>query len=226
MTDLTLKRGVASRWSIAQSWWIASELCRRNAGLRIDQDLSDGNLQIRVRRDVPRAAGGVEHVMLNPELGIESVGHTQWTPWSTVFAGDNPHEWVIRIEQELDWKQVSTSPTTHRSLAYRTIARVLQNAVNERERLEVVSWESVLGATPHDSSWLSLFEGVAPLLAQPGRAQEPPLWVIFRGSPHGILVVSESGRAFRRDGAEPIDLMSKYARRHRIEDVVADLLPL
>lgn len=226
MSDLTFGRGVASRWAIAQSWWIASELCRRNAGLRIDQDLSHGNLQIRVRRDLPRAAGGAEHVTFDTKLGIESMGLTKWTPWSTVFAGDDPHEWVTRIEQKFDWKQANTSPTTHRSLTYRTIARVLNDTVNERERLEVVSWDSILGATPHDSSWLSLFEGVAPMLAQPGHTQESPRWVIFRGSPHGVLVISESGRAFRRDGAEPVDLMSKYARRHRIEDVVADLLPI
>lgn len=204
---------------------IGSELCRRNDDLRIDQDLSGGQVRIQVRRDLSRPSGGATHVTLHPILGIEGVAHAQWTPWSDVLAEDNPHVWVQRIEQKFGWTRPSASATTSRSLTYRTLARLLHDSLNDRERPDVVSWNSRLGATPHDESWLSLFEGLSPLFSRPNRMEDPALWVVFRGGPAGVLVLSESGFAFRRDGNEPVDLMKRYVPRRRIEDVVADLLP-
>lgn len=216
---------VARQWTVAQSWWIASELCRRNAALRVDQDASHGHIRIRVRRDLARDAGGADHVTFHPVLGIEGVGDTQWLSWAAVFAEDDSHTLVKQIEHKLAWTQATRSPTIRRSLAYRTIARVLSDTVNDKERPEVLSWNSMFGATPHDTAWLSNFDGLTSLLTKPGGTQDPPLWVLFRGGPEGILVISESGTAYRRDGSEPVDLMKRYVLRHRIEDVVTSLLP-
>lgn len=216
---------MASRWTTAQSWWIASELCRRNSSLRIHQDYDDGARRLQVHRDLPREAGGAAHVTLHPRHGIEGVGKSQWISWPNVFTADDAHEWVRRIEQARNWQLPTTASTTRRSIAYRVVARVLATTVNDREHLEPVSWASMLGSTPHDLSWLSLFSGISDLPRTPSGLKDPRLWVLFRGSPEGVLVVSEAGVAYRRDGTAPVDLANRYAVRRRVEDVLHDLLP-
>jgi hypothetical protein len=216
---------LAERLTIAQSWWIASELCRRDSTLRIDQDYADGSRRLRVSRDLPRDSGGMPHVTLHPVRGVEGLGPAQWTSWPMVFSENNPHAWVNRIESKFGWAPGPTPSTTTRSLTYRLIAQILASTVNQRHQIQVISWNSMLGSTPHDSSWLSIFEGVESVLAPSGRPQDPPLWVLFRGGEEGVIVLSESGLAFRRDGNKQIDLMARYTKRRFLDDVLRDLLP-
>lgn len=215
----------AERWTNAQSWWIASELCRRDSTLRIDQDYAGGSRRLRVSRDLSRDMGGMPHVTLHPVRGVEGLGPAQWTSWPMVLSENNPHAWVDRIESKFGWAPGPTPATTTRSLTYRVIAQILASTVNQRHQIQVISWNSMLGSTPHDSSWLSIFEGVQSVLAPSGRPQYPPLWVLFRGGNEGVIVLSESGLAFRRDGHKQIDLMARYTKRHLLDDVLRDLLP-
>lgn len=218
---------VAMRWTTAQSWWIASELCRRNSALHIRQRQDDhGNQQLLVEPDSGQRELIVSRsVSFDPVRGIQA--GSGGMNWAEVFAEDDPHAAVKRLQADLGWELPTTSPMTRRSIAYRTAARLLAVTVNDRKRPEVVSWNSMLGMTPYDSSWLSLFGGLKPLLHPYGYSapQDPPLWVLFRSTPHGILVLSESGQAFRRDGVPPVDLLARYRERGDMDDVIAGLLP-
>ncbi|ROS46165.1 hypothetical protein [Curtobacterium sp. PhB78] len=219
------RQRLAKRWTVAQSWWIASELCRRDSTLRIDQDYADDARRLRVSRDLPRDSGGMAHVTLHPARGVEGLGPAQWTTWPMVFGEDNPHAWVNRIESKFGWAVGPTPATTTRSLTYRLIAQILTSTVNQRHEIHAISWNSMLGSTPHDSSWLFNFQGVQSVLTPSGRPQVPPLWVLFRGGNEGVIVLSESGFAYRRDGHKQIDLMARYTKRRLLDDVLRDLLP-
>ena len=225
MTAPRLGDVLAQRWTVAQSWWIASEICRRNDELRIDQDHDGDALRLHVRRDLPRDSGGAKHVTFHTVHGIEHVEPSQWISWVQVFGTDDPHGWVQRIEQSFAWALPTASPTSGRSLAYRTIARILTDTVNDRVRPEVVSWDTMLGATPHDLSWLSLFDGAASGPTPHGHVRDAPLWVLFRGGRQGVLVISERGTAHRRDGAGPVDLLARYQERRHMDDVIHGVMP-
>ncbi|WP_396137140.1 hypothetical protein [Curtobacterium sp. BRD11] len=225
MDDTGGRQHLAERWTVPQSWWIASELCRRDSTLRVVQDYADGSLRLRVSRDLPRDSGGEPHITLHPVRGIEGLGPAQWSTWPMVFGESDPHAWIKRIESKFGWALGPTPATTTRSLTYRLIAQILAGTVNQRHQIRAISWNSMLGSTPHDSSWLSNFRGVESVLAPSGRPQDPPLWVLFRESSAGLLVLSESGFAYRRDGHKPTDLMARYTNRRYMDDVLLGLLP-
>ncbi|WIB65838.1 hypothetical protein [Curtobacterium sp. MCBD17_040] len=209
---------VAARWTVPQTWWIASELCRRNASLRIRQQVERNTAQMLVEPDsVPEGRG--ELLLFDEEHGIRIDG--QWTRWDDVFASDDPHFMVKRIEAELGWKLPAASATTPRSLTYRAIARMSALRVNDRVQPGFVPWTR-LGETPHDRSWLSLFDGVRALLPPYGRPQQIPLWVMFLGHPRGAMVLAENGVVYRRK-RPPLPLMPRYLLRRNVDDVIAAL---
>lgn len=125
---------VQERFVTAQSWWIATELVRRNTHLRILEwhprggqydalgilDLSLGKVTISLNR-----RGGRIHVE-------EESANFEPIEWSEVFAS-SPHAIIERIEKGCALTTPAQTPPTERhSLTYRVIAAVLAQMVNSK----------------------------------------------------------------------------------------------
>lgn len=124
---------IQERFVTAQSWWIATELVRRNTQLRILEwhpgggqydalgilDLSLEKVTISLNR-----RGGSIHLVESPDF--EPIG------WSEVFSS-SPHAIVERIEKGAGLTPPAQTPPTERhTLTYRIIAAILAQMVNSK----------------------------------------------------------------------------------------------
>lgn len=150
----------ASRFVIAQSWWIASELVRRHPKLGLAETHPGGGMydclslfatdgkHRRTLIDLNRV--GRLHVHVNPDF--------EPLTWKEVHEATDPHEPVRRIEAGTGLKRPSpTPPTSPAALSYRVIARVLASMVNEKDTWDVRSEQLDTPATEvdHAGTWLA-----------------------------------------------------------------------
>ncbi len=191
---------VASRWTTAQSWWIASELCRRNSSLLIEQDFDDGARRLQVRRDLPREAGGGGARHAPPQA--RNRGRRQVT--------------VDQLARRVRRRRCARSG--YAGSSGRAIGRCLRPRLRRAARSRIASslafwrppsmivsiWSRCRGrhARVHSPRPLVVVTLQRHLRSSEdtGRSEDPRLWVLFRGSPKGVLVISEAGVAYRRDG--------------------------
>ncbi|MBC7308217.1 MAG: hypothetical protein H5T80_15100, partial [Dietzia sp.] len=125
---------IAERFKIAQSWWVASELARRNPhlfihewhpgggsydclGLVDDRAPTDG-----IVLDLNRA--GSLHVLKPEEATVAA--------WWELVGAEDPHLIVKRVERAAGLAPIKRPQTTDRSLTYRAITQALATAVNDR----------------------------------------------------------------------------------------------
>jgi hypothetical protein len=214
----------APRFVLAQAWWIASELCRRNSHLRIlDAWPLDGfyhGLEVGEKLNQ-------DYVFLN-FLGhihyFPSSSHLDGPSWGRVLGAESPHEVVKEIENAMEWGSDGADPTTPRSLVYRTIAAVLSARIDDRERWSVAAAYTVGGFV----DWPELldeYQGCRLALQKDTLASPPPstrVWVLQRGGT-SVAVMSDLGLLFAK-GMAPTDLMKVYRRRRKLADVVSLVL--
>lgn len=216
----------APRFVLAQAWWLASELCRRNSQLRIvDAWPLDGfyhGLEVGVHQNE-------DHVFMNLLGRIHQNPHSftaEFEPieWSRALGAESPHEIVKEIERNMRWTSTTTVSTTPRSLVYRCIASILATRINDRERWEVAD-AFTAGGFVEWPEFLDEFEGCRLALQKDTIADPPPstrVWALKRGRAI-VSVLSDMGILFHRDSAQQ-DLMAAYRSRRRLDDVTSLIL--
>lgn len=222
---------------IAQSWWIGSELARRN-NLELYEMHPGGGMYDNLALVRRTSHGSFEAlVSLNRHGSISGPEGRRPTSWSEVFAAQDPHAVVHQIEASAGLGPSSRPSTTRRALAYRVIAHVLGSVVDDRHR-----WDARMGFLDTSNE-----DGCAPLPALerqfPGavrHAERLPrsmpfgepwrhLWILLRDSAP-VAVISDDARVFSSHVEESVDLMHLYtAAQRRLRPVVdralGDLLP-
>lgn len=208
----------APRFSQAQAWWIASELCRRNAELSTFESFPlDGfyhGLQ------VSSSPADSHHLFMNFLGGIHLLPadrpHERFG-WDLALAAESPHEVIRRIESTMSWSRPLPSATTRRSLTYRTIAAVINSLVNDQ-----APWTATLFGVPSDVPAQD-FQGLASAVRTP--ATSPITYWALRAGDETRAILHTGGWLFDRETA-PLDMMAAYRKRRRVEDVLAATLNL
>lgn len=210
-----------SRFVVAQSWWIASELVRRHPGAVIaEKHPGDGMydvLRVQLSRE-PQI-----QVMLN-RVGTLQL-HTDTTyraiaSWHEVFAASNPHTIVKDVEDAAGLRASSKAPpSTRRGLAYSIVAALLGALLNDRDM-----WDC---RTAFSSPWGQWDKPQPNLEAFPSLARhtepdydDPQIWAILRNG-HAVAVVSPEEGAVHFPSGQALDLMKVYATLRRRIPLVA-----
>lgn len=217
----------SSRRIHEQSWWIGSELVRRQSRLRLVETHFGGIYdELRLGPDVvPLAHYGTISMnragSIHTFLDDDTDGPANLT-WAAAVAAESPHEIVRELERRMGWNVTSADPTTPRALAYRAISSFLTRTINDRETWSVRQLEPDNGWLYYPEETLAVeFPTVGSSYGNLAQGR-PGLWAMLREE-RVALVVGEDGRLHRRD-EEVVDLMPVYQKRKRIDDVVELML--
>lgn len=134
---------VAHRFVIASSWWVASELVRRNPDLRLIETHPGGG-QYDCLSVVRRVAGSWTTLIdLNRagSMHVHQIAADQaFEPltWDSTFRNDDAHDAVKRLEAAAGLAPPKPSPPTGAAaVTFRVIARLLAGTVNDRRQWDV-----------------------------------------------------------------------------------------
>jgi hypothetical protein len=210
----------AARVVHAQTWWMASELARRNQ-------------KVLVRHTFPfdfytglelREAGSPDFVFLNFGGAIHLLHHGQQVRISASVAleAQSPHAVIQRIEQVMGWRG-KASATTAKLLTYRVIAALLalkQNARLPHTVTAMESWgrgdfpaEYAVFPSANTEAVNSLDEAAVPV----------GMWVLRAGGT-AIAVFSDRARLYVPKQLKH-DFMSVYRESGRnLDAVISDVL--
>lgn len=237
------KQSQHSGWGVnrivnAQSWWLASELVRRNPSLAVyETHPGDGMYDVlcvttpdTMSAEWPSPEHSQPIAMLN-RAGTVQVHLGQKVPmtfaWDEVLSAPDPHALIKRIETVAGWQPRLPATTAERALAYRFMATLLTLTQNARIRWDVrMSYGAEGHAYPRGA--LDGFPDVvdaARTTALTGAWAEPlsHFWTVRRGD-EIVAMVSDTAMFFPRHG-KPRSLMDQYiARKRRIEPIVIELL--
>jgi hypothetical protein len=208
---------IQERFVIAQSWWIATELVRRNPQLRI-LELHPGGGQYETLGIFDTFAeeeiihmirsGGRIHFMKAPD--------TEPIEWSEVFSS-SPHVMVERIERLGGLTPPAQTPPTERHvLTYRLIATILAQMVNAKAtwdaRSAFVDTAGYGGGTVEtvfdDFPSAARRRETAGRVAVLGNAAYA-FWSLNRNE-EAVAVLDEWGWLHHRKNTQAVDLMQIY----------------
>lgn len=223
----------ATRFVIAQSWWIAAELARRNGLLIYEMHPGGGMYDVLAVTGIEDGELASRHVALNRAGRIhihpDGIG---WKTWQDVLAAKDPHAVVHEIEDALDLHPDRKPTTSRQALTYRVAARVLASLVDDRHE-----WDVRMAFLDSSSDWGLDDAPRFPLAGDFNRALEHArtlpstmrwgeplrhLWVLGHGLTPGlseaklVAVMSDDAHVFLPKKA-PVDLMALYrANDHRL----------
>lgn len=222
----------AQRFILEQSWWIASELCRRHSNLRIYELHPGGGMYDVLRVFDPLLAqpgeGGVIDMNRAGRIHLHDVPGYAPIEWNEAISAESPHQLVKILEGHRRWALNQQSPpTTRASLSYRVLSRVLSSKLNDRERWDVRSLYADVdslsaGVREHLST---AFPGVESLTRElrettaPGVPVESRLWAITRAE-KPVLLLDDRGFAYTTSGSR-IDLFERYSTGASVDTIVA-----
>ncbi|GAA3917678.1 hypothetical protein [Microbacterium invictum] len=219
----------ATRIALAQSWWIASELVRRQPQLlAYEMHPGGGQYDVLCVTDPASfsphlASGDLPRVMLNRNgtLQVHQGAKAEVVAtWIQALESPTPYSIVKDLERRAGWPPPQTTPaTTKRALAYRLFASALTMTLNDRFRWDVRSEfldTSEYGAPR--AGYLAAFPvavesaRTTPTLGIPGEP-ESHFWALRRGA-ETVVIVSIDGQAYFADGKQA-DLMTEYHKHNR-----------
>lgn len=221
----------ATRFVLAQTWWVASEFVRRHPdwAIRYGDHLSYLTL-VNPRGDSP-------HAVCNPDTVHVFTGDSGHEIIRNLLSANDPHSVIKEMERLLgNAPRRGAPPSTPRSLAYRFLATALTATVNDRASWVVeneILGDDGLGDGPVLGGFVEQFPEAQRALAvtrsEAWDMGEPSrhFWAILRED-NPVAIVSIEGVVYRPD--HQIDLTTEY-RRHdsRMLPVVtaalAELLP-
>ncbi len=131
----------ASRWIISQSWWIASELIRRNPDLRLIETHPGGG-QYDCLSVLHGGRDPVTKIDLNRNGSLHVPASVGFAPlvWQETIAEENSHATVKALERAAGLNPMNPPPpSSPAALSYRVVARVLASLVNDRDSWDVRS---------------------------------------------------------------------------------------
>lgn len=224
----------ARRFVIAQSWWIASEIVRRNPTLLLIETHPGGGqydcLSL-IRRtstetttliDLNRA--GSLHVHHGPS------GHMTLT-WQEALAADGGHDVVRHLEKAAGLDPAPKAPATSpRVLTYRILARILTSLVDDRHvwdarncQLDSSGMDAIATRQAELLQFPSVIESLRDgrpdeLFARPGYR----FWTLLRDA-KPVAVFDTDGRLHLPD-RPPSELLPAYNRSRSLTAVVGETL--
>lgn len=205
----------AHRFRVAQSWWIAAEIARRNPHLFVWEHHPGGGQYdcLALADERAFAAGPLIDLNRDGSLQVHRPVSRTISTWADVLAADNPHDVVKALEVSAELRP-SGGPTTPRTLVYRVIARVLAGLVDDKHR-----WDARSDAEDRSDDkggprgFLDLFPS-----AQAAAARAPRLgwwlepqshfWALTRDD-EPVVLLDVRGRLHTRSGSA-VDLMESY----------------
>ena len=223
----------ARRYIIEQSWWLASELCRRHPHLRVyEMHPADGMydmLRIFAPLTDPVRMGELVDMNRAGRIHLPDVESFDPILWSAGLSAQDPHEIVKKIERGRGWELTRKSPaTTPTSLVYRLISRVLTRNLNDRYHWDArsVYLDHALGSSRR-SEFIDAFPTAEGILAEL-RATTPQeqdcasrMWVITRDDDPAMLF-DDRGFAHSKDGTRT-ELMSLYKKNGSVQLTINSL---
>jgi hypothetical protein len=124
--------GMADRFILAQSWWLASELVRRHPHLLISR-VADETVASPLLIVQDEQQGMRIQFDLIAWVQYLAAGELRHLDWSEIFSQPNSHAVIKQIETETGLGvPMFTPPTNGRSIVYRSIARILAIEVDGR----------------------------------------------------------------------------------------------
>ncbi|MFJ4073647.1 hypothetical protein [Curtobacterium sp. NPDC089991] len=225
-TDATGPFQPASRFTQAQIWWIASELCRRHATFRIVEVWPHDGFHHGL--EIQEARTG-KFIFMNFETSIiylHAGGDPDYAPqmgWKDTLSADDPHDVLKSVENRMAWSTTSADVTTERSLTYRLVSTLVTSAINDRQRLNVRShWYGESYSGPVMSpEWLAECMGLTEAVRDWPEDREYPLihfWTLRRDQ-RLVAVLADDGTIYTPH-SEPLKLLPIYRRRQQLGDVV------
>ena len=235
-TSAPVTVGMADRFVLRQTWWIVSELIRRHPDMWVKRYLhSEGGWLVMVH--TPDTALQVVFD-LQSGMQVHEQGIQHFVPWSFVFAQNDAHTVVRKIENMTSLgKPTPTPATAAHSLTFRLIAQLLAMNLDDRRSwnaLEVELDPILEGADPEADPLIRPFPSVLAdvknqrdeireLLGLEGRLR-PYLWTIVRDL-DPLLVLDADGFVHTRGGI--YGTMEIYsAVQHDISRTAAAVLQL
>jgi hypothetical protein len=226
---------VSLRVRIARSWWLASELARRNRKLYV-YEYHPGGGQYDCLALVRREQGPTSVIDLNRagRLHVHQPETATVATWLDVVNATDPHQVVKALERAARLQPVSGLPTTPELLTYRVIARVLASVVDDRHtwdaRCEAHDTTGGMGSGP--CGYLEHFPRAGAAVREfpaLGRPLEPDshVWALLRDD-EPVALLDIHGTVYTRTAT--VDLMPAY-RTHgsnltrTIATVLGDVLP-
>jgi hypothetical protein len=194
----------ARRFVLAEIWWLASELVRRNPALRVaalapESDV-DGTLDVRdpsgVSNNVFLTSSGDIHLFPG-EDAFEVIEA------SAIFQVDARGEVIADIEKLMGWAGASNS-SSPRTLCYRVLARVAA-----AKTYDACSWDVIAidrWHADHVAQYFGSFVGLAEAYAANRATQSASIWAITQDSAP-VAALTENATMYR-PRREPIDLLS------------------
>lgn len=240
MTDALEKYWApATRFTIPESWWVVSELLRRNPSLiLIEMHQGGGMYDCLSLLTLHGFSGPMIH--LNRVGSIVAIGEGSSevlrVTWGEVFANEDSHRVVKQIEQAFPHKPPkSTPPTNRRTVGPRVVSALLSATVHDRHRWDarnafhdtagygggVTTMLTDHGVTADPASAIRLLDTAdgAALLAQ---TPEYAYWGLIHQD-KCVAVVCPDGTV-RLRGKQPLDIYQHYRQHNSIAATAAAVL--
>ncbi len=204
----------ALRFRLAQSWWIAAEIARRNPHLLVWEHHPGGGqydcLALVDERDM--TAGAVVDLNRHGSLHVHRPESRMVATWADVLAADDPHRIVKALETSARLRP-DGGLTTARSLVYRVLARALAGLVDDEHRWDARSAvEDTSDGEGGPRGYLDRFPSARTAAASARRLGwwlEPHshYWALTRDD-HPIVLLDVHGQLHTPDGS--VNLMQAY----------------
>ncbi|WP_022881852.1 TY-Chap2 family putative peptide chaperone [Gryllotalpicola ginsengisoli] len=214
---------IADRFTLAQTWWVASELVRRHPRLMISRRESEGAPPVLLVHD--EGEGMKIGFDLSTAIQFLAGGVLKRIEWAELFGSNEPLQLVRRIELESGLGIVATAPPmTERSVVYRLIAKLLALGVDDRYTWHAVS----LPGYPTAGAWAGMTTDAWNRTVDPfpgavgaslgyyerssgalrSRTVLPnPFWALMRDV-DTVAILDVAGHAYLRTGS--VDLLATY----------------
>lgn len=210
----------ASRFVIAQSWWIASEIVRRHSSLTIRETHPGDGLY-----DCLTLVDAAQHRILDlnrhGRLHVPGNEDFEPLPWSATMTAAGGHDVVKTLEKAAGLAPpVKAAASGPKVLAYRLIARVLTSLVDDRHTWDARNAD--FAGTPRASA-LERFG----YLETRGKSRDE-FWILSKdGEPVAALGVDG---VLESQSSMPVELLPAYRAADSsmtalVGQVLGDVLP-
>jgi hypothetical protein len=223
----------ARRFVLAQSWWIASEIVRRNPKLLLIETHPGGG-QYDCLSLIQRTAAGTDTLIdLNRAGSLHVHGSASYMPitWAGAFAARGGHDIVHALEKAAGLTPAAKAPPTGpRVLTYRLIARILASLVDDRHQWDARNGQldsSGMDATNDHRPELLRFPSVVEALRdkRPDDLFGRPayrFWTLLRDA-DPVAVLDTDGRLHLQD-RPPIEVPPLYRRSRSLTTVIGEAM--
>lgn len=223
----------ARRFVLAQSWWIASEIVRRNPALLLIETHPGGGQYdcLSLIRRTPSATTTLIDLNRTGRAHVHVTDDFKPIPWTEAIAASGGHDVVHSLEQAAGLNPpAKAQPTGPRVLTFRVIARVLASLVDDRHewdarnvQLDSSGMDAMDSHRPELLQFPTVVEALRDkrsddLFGRPGYR----FWTLLRdGKP--VAVFDIDGRLHLPD-QPPSELLPAYKRTRSLTAVIGETL--